>query len=432
VTTKKAKTELVQITASPIPPWHQSTEFTTSCAVFYVESVIKGNKMPGGMESARGNEVHRAAAAITAYCALKKVPMDLIAFDNLSKGAGPVAAKILSGMRESFSCDWQHLISTELPMSLDENFQPTDVVEALDGICTDSGKPAHYSGVLDALYGFRDELRAGITDYKSHPRPFDPAETLQAKTYTVFVLAHFPWVQTVTFTLTFVRYKNLTRSVTYTRQDLPILIDAIKSNRERQISIHVDYDAGKEMQAVAGGHCIYCPMLANATCPIAAWNPAMQLTPEQRLNFNLFYSQFSKANNKAMKEHVQETGRDIRLTDFNGKAYTYGPVPSESEVYPLFKATADGVETDGNRLVMPVVDLLSDYAYAAPEDSAWLGKIQISSTSIKSYLKTKKRAVLDLACDDVVEKVTKVKLAVSKPLEMLPDDEFDEDEEEEF
>jgi hypothetical protein len=158
----------------------------------------------------------------------------------------------------------------------------------------------------------------------------------------------------------------------------------------------------------------------------------MQLTPEQRLNFNLFYSQFSKANNKAMKEHVQETGRDIRLTDFNGKAYIYGPVESESEVYPLFKATVDGVETDGNRLVMPVVDLLSDYAYAAPEDAAWLGKIQISSTSIKSYLKTKKRAVLDLACDDVVEKVTKVKLAVSRPLETLPDEVTDEDEEEEF
>ena len=437
MTTKKAKpTELVQITASPIPPWHQSTEFTTSCPVFYVESVIKGNKMPGGMESARGNEVHRTAAAITAYCALKKVPMDLIAFDNLSKGAGPVAAKILSGMRESFSCDWKHLISTELPMSLDENFQPTDVVEALDGICTDSGKPAHYSGVLDALYGFREELRAAINDYKSHPRPFEPETTLQAKTYTVFVLAHFPWVQTVTFTLTFVRYKNLTRSVTYTRQDLPMLIDAIKSARERQKLIHADYDAGKEMQAVAGNHCIYCSLLANATCPIAKYNPAMQLTPEQRLNFNLFYSQFSRANSKAMKEYVQETGKDIRLNDFNGRAYTYGPVESESEVYPLFKATADGVETDGNRLVMPVVDLLSDYAYAAPEDSAWLGKIQLSSTSIKSYLKTKRRAVLDQAIDDVVEKVTKVKLQVSRPLETLPDevtDEVtDEEEDEEF
>jgi hypothetical protein len=159
----------------------------------------------------------------------------------------------------------------------------------------------------------------------------------------------------------------------------------------------------------------------------------MQLTPEQRLNFNLFYSQFSKANNKAMKEHVQETGRDIRLTDFNGKAYIYGPVESESEVYPLFKATVDGVEADGNRLVMPVVDLLTDYAYAEPGDTRWMGKIQISSTSIKNYLKTNKREVLDHAVDDVVEKVTKVKLAVSKPLEMLPDDVFDEeDEEEEF
>jgi hypothetical protein len=134
-----------------------------------------------------------------------------------------------------------------------------------------------------------------------------------------------------------------------------------------------------------------------------------------------------------MKEHVQETGRDIRLTDFNGKAYTYGPVPSESEVYPLFKATADGVETDGNRLVMPVVDLLSDYAYAAPEDSAFLGKVQIASTSLKSYLKTKKRVLLDSAIDDVVEKVTKVKLAISRPLETLPDDVFDtEDEDDEF
>lgn len=456
MTTKKAKsTELVQITKSPIPPWHQSTEFTTSCAVFYVESDIKGNKMPGGMESARGNEVHRTAAAITAYCALKKVPMDLIAFDNLSKGAGPVAAKILSGMRESFSCDWKHLISTELPMSLDENFQPTDVVEALDGICTDSGKPAHYSGVLDALYGFREELRAGITDYKSHPRPFDPAETLQAKTYTVFVLAHFPWVQTVTFTLTFVRYKNLTRSVTYTRQDLPMLIDAIKSARERQKLIHADYDAGKEMQAVAGNHCIYCSLLANATCPIAKYNPAMQLTPEQRLNFNLFYGQFSRANNKAMKEYVQETGKNITLKDFNGKAYVYGPVPSESSVYPLFKKTADGIAArclqcgctleniphEGKcpncgggfvQPIMPIADLIEEYAKLSPGDTAWMGKLAISSTTFGTYLDKKDRVLLDQGIKDTVEKIPKVKLAVSRPLETLPDEIVDDDEEEEF
>jgi hypothetical protein len=133
-----------------------------------------------------------------------------------------------------------------------------------------------------------------------------------------------------------------------------------------------------------------------------------------------------------MKDYVQETGKDIRLTDFNGKAYTYGPQSSESDVYPLFKATATGIELDGNRLVMPIADLLADYAYATPEDAAWMGKIQISSTSIKPYLKTKRRTVIDQAIDDVVEKVTKVKMAVSRPLETLPDEITDDDYEEDF
>lgn len=434
MTTKKAKpAELVQITASPIPPFHQSTESLTSCQTFYAETVIRGNKMPGGMESARGNEIHRTAAAYAAYCAMKQVPMDLEMFDHLAKGAGPVAARILSGMRDTLRIDHQHLIATELPLSLDENFRPTDVVEALSGICKSSGLPAHYSGTLDNLYGFREEEKAEITDYKSHPRPFEPSDTLQGKTYTVFVLAHFPWVQEVTFRLIFVRYANLSRFVTYTRQDLPALIDALKSARERQKMIHADYDAGKELQAIAGNHCWYCSLLANRKCPIAQWNENMMENPEMWFNWDLWNSQFSRKNKARMKAYVQETGKPIMLKDFNTKSYVYGPVESQSSIYPLFKATAGGVEVDAqNRLVMPVVDLLSDYAYAAPEDSNWLGKVQLSSTSLTSYLKTKKRVLLDTAIDDVVEKVTKVKLAVSKPLESLPDSEFDEEDEEEF
>ena len=389
--------------------------------------------MPGGMESARGNEIHHTAAVYAAHCAMKRIPMDLAAFDNLSKGAGPVAAKILSGMRDSLKIDWEHLISTELPLSLDEDFRPAEVVEALEGFVKDSGKPAHYSGTLDNLYGFRDEHLAVITDYKSHPRPFEPSETLQAKTYAVFVFSHFPWVKKIVFKLIFVRYANLFRMVDYTRDDLPSLIEAIKAGRERQKKIHADYDAGKELDAIAGTHCIYCPLLANLKCPIAKWNPQMQLTAEQRLNFSLFYSAFSKVNNKAMKEFVQETGKSITLKDFNGKAYVYGPVDTEAEIYPLFKATADGIAVDHqNRFVMPVVEVLMDYAHATPEDTKWMGNIQISSTSIKSYLKAKKRTLVDQAVEDVVEKITKVKLAVSKPLDGLPEEVTDEEEEEEF
>lgn len=428
----KKPNELVKINTSTIPPWHQSTEILTSCPTFYVEAEIKGNRLPGGMESARGNEIHHTSATYAAYCAMKQVPMDLEAFDNLSRGAGPVAAHILSGMRDSLRIDYQNLIATELPLSLDENLRPTEVVEALQGICSDSGLPAHYTGTLDLLYGFIQESRAEIQDYKSHPHPFDPDKNLQAKTYTVFVLSHFPWVETVTFTLIFVRYKNVTRSVTYTRQDLPVLIDAIKSSRERQKMIHADYDGGKDIQAIGNDGCFYCPLLSNKKCPILKNNRNAQGEPSEWLSDTLVYSAYARVNKARMKAYVQTSGKPIVLRDYNEKQFTYSPQEFESDVYPLFKATATGVEIDGNRLVMPVVDLLTDYAYAAPEDSSWLGKIQISSTSIKSYLKTKKRAVLDLACDDVVEKQTKVKLVVSRPLETLPDEITDDDEEEEF
>ena len=37
----------------------KSTEQITACTLLYIESVIKGRKKPGGLESARGNQVHK-------------------------------------------------------------------------------------------------------------------------------------------------------------------------------------------------------------------------------------------------------------------------------------------------------------------------------------------------------------------------------------
>ena len=185
---KKKAPALVQITKSVIPPWHQSTELTTSCPTCYVASVIQGKKQPGGMESARGNQVHRTGASYASWCAKKGVAMDLEAFDRFAEGAGPAAAKILVGMRESYQVDHSHLLATELQMSLDENFQPTDVVDTLGGVSVDTGLPAAYSGILDALYMFREEKRAQVDDLKTHPRPFQPDDTIQARTYVLFIL----------------------------------------------------------------------------------------------------------------------------------------------------------------------------------------------------------------------------------------------------
>jgi hypothetical protein len=427
---KRKSTDLVQIKKSPIPPWHQSTEQLTACPLFYITVEKKGKKQPGGMESARGNQVHKTGAAYAAWCAHKGVAMDLDAFDRFAQGAGPAAAKILVGMRESYQVDWKSLLATEVPMSLDEYFQPTDIVGSIEGIASDSGLPPCYSGTLDALYIFREEARAQIDDLKTHPRPFQPEETLQAKMYALLVFQHFPWVMEVKFRLIFVRFKNLAREVVYAREEVPLLIEAVKAARARQVMIHADYDAGKEIEAIPGAQCIYCPLLSNRGCPISEYNPQMQFEPVDRLKFMLWYSAFSKVNNKTLREYVNGTGKNVVLRDYNGKAYIFGPVESESNVYPLFQATEKGIAVDpqGNPS-MPIVSLLMDYAHSTPDDTAWMGKLVISSTTLNSYLGTKKRAFLDQACQDTADKVTKATLKVSKPLDSVPDEEPDEESE---
>lgn len=421
--------DLVQI--GSIPPLHQSTETMMACPRFYVEAAIKGNKLPGSLESARGTQIHKAMADYASWCAHKGVAMDLDAFDRFAEGVGPVAARILAGMRESYAVDFAHLLATELTLSLDENLNPTAIPAAIEGIVADSGEPATYQGTLDAISIFEEAARIDIDDAKSHPRPFPPDDTLQAKMYAVLAFLHFPWAQEVRFRLVFVRYKNVSRAVTFTRQDLPRLIEAMKSARARQKQHHAVYEADGEMQAIAGAHCNYCPLLANRQCPIAEYNPQMQLTMADRLNFNLWYSAFSRANNAAMKNYIDATGKAIVLRDFNGKAYVYAHEERETEVYPLFRFGAQGMEfVTPAYPVMPIVDLLIDYACDNQGDSEWMKNVTISSTSLRKYLKAKSRAFLDQAIEDTATKVTKTPLRVSKPLDAVPvEEDWDEDEE---
>ena len=428
---KKENSELVQIQKSTIPPLRQSTEETMSCPRFYTEVFIKGRKTPSGMDAARGTEVHQTMASYLSYCARKQVGMDLDAFERFSRGAGPQAHKILAGIRDGYVVDYPHLLATELSMALDDNLNPTDVSEEIEGICEDSGLPAVHQGTLDGVYAFRSENHILVDDFKSHVRPFNPDDKPQGKKYALFAFHHFPWAEKVTFRLTFVRYKNLTRSVEYTREQIPMLIEVLKAARSRQEMLHAKYDDGEDIEAISGSHCIYCPLLSDRTCPIAEFNSNMQLDPVDRLKFNLWYSAFSKINNKAIKDYVDGTGKPVIMRDYNGKIYVYGPVESESEVLPLFEPTADGIVTDkeGNPS-MPIVSLLMDYAHSTPDDTAWMGKIAISSSTISSALKAKKRVNIHQAIQDTANKVTKVKMKVSKPLDALPLDDDDEEGEE--
>ena len=431
---KKKSTDLVQIQTSPIPPLHQSTQTQTACPKFYVTTVIQGRRKPGSMEAARGTQVHRVLSQYASWCAHKSVAMDLDAFDSFAKGVGPAAAKILNGLRESYSVDWEHLLATEVPMALDEHFQPTDVVGAIEGISGDSGLKPMYEGTLDALYVFRNDSKIVIDDAKTHARPFDPKITeyaLQGQMYSLFAFQHFPWANEVQFRLWFVRYKRLIKDVVYTRQDVPALIDAVKVARATQESIHSDFDTGKEIQAIGNDGCFYCPLLSDRECPILRDNPNAQGEPSEWLSSALVYSAYAKVNNARMKAWVNANGKPILLRDYNQKAFTYGAVESESNVYPLFQATADGIATDkeGNP-IMPIASLLLDKDLIPLDDREWLNKLVISGTKIESALKAKKRVLAHHAITDAADKVTKAPMKISKPLDAIPQ-ELEEDDNEE-
>lgn len=419
-----------------VPPLHQSTRILTSCPKFYVTATIEGRKKPSGPQANRGTQFHRVLSNYSSHCANKGVSMDVDAFDRFATAVGPTAAKILSGLKESYSVDHEHLFATEITMRLDENLNPTQIDGPLEGSVEGSGRSTHYEGTLDALYLYHEEGKALIDDAKTHARPFDPRDAeyaLQGQMYSLFVMQFFPWVEKVKFRLWFVRYKNLFREVEYTRKDLPSLKEFVKTARSLQLSIHEDYNKGFEIKAIGNDNCLYCPLLSNRECPILQDNEYAHGTPQEWVSTSLVYSAYAKVNNARMKAWVQANGKPIILKDYNGKAYSYGPEESVSDVLPLFEATADGIVMDreGNPS-LPIVSLLLDYAHATPDDVAWMGKIQISSSSFSSYLKAKSRVNIHQAIQDAAEKVTKVKLKVSKPLDVLPPDEEEETEENEF
>ena len=247
------KGKMVKIDASIVPPTHQSTELLMGCKKNYVTQIIEGHRNPGGVESRRGQEIHHTMSLYLSHCARKGVAMDLSAFDEFSKGAGAVASKILVGVRDSYEVDFAALFATELRMSLDEDFHPTDLSAELDGTCEDSGEDAGYVGTLDGLNLYRSEGKIVIDDFKSHPRPYnpsDPDKSMQGKEYSLFCFTHFPWANEVKFRLIFVRFRKLVREVVYTRDEVPALIESVRSMRSRQKAIHEEYIAGKVMTAV--------------------------------------------------------------------------------------------------------------------------------------------------------------------------------------
>lgn len=401
----------------------QSTYETMACPHSYGLVHIEGQKPPDTLPSVRGRDIHEIMAAYSEHCAARRVPMDLSYFDGLLMDTGEDAAQIMRDAGESIKVDWQHFFAAEVSMGLTEDFKPTYSIDHdgnkvpfrrdLWGYSVPDEPPA-YCGIVDDIALFPGGHAARERDYKSHPRPFEP-NTFQGKLYALMLFMHMPELEEIEFVLVFIRYANISRPIKYHRDQVPELKDEVRRVRNRQKDYHFVHSQGHTLPALAGSHCTYCPAITNpGKCPIASLNPMLELEPAVRLNFRLWYAAMNRANNQAMKQWVEGTDQPIQALDANGKSYTFGRVPVENTMYPVFTL-------DENGLQWPIVEAIADWVLDPANNDMqptrkgsmpWFMNLRIGATELNKYLPAKKREVVhnhvrDLA---VVEKTTEMRV----------------------
>lgn len=414
-------------TSLRLPALRQSVQSQMGCEHGYKLVHIDGLKPPDTTESERGTQVHAVLARYAEHCAKRRVPADFAYLDSLLDSVGQDAAEILQTCRENLTIDWQNLFAAEIYWGLDADWKPTfsydhdgrpipfNDVWAID---TSDNEPI-FCGIDDAIYLMPGGQVAVIDDYKSHPRQF-PADTFQGKLYALALFLHMPELQQVTFRLRFVRYANVHTEHTFYRSDVPRLKEDVTRVRNQQVEIHRKAEAGEKLACHAGSHCVYCPAMQNhRLCPISELNPMMNMSPADRLNFRLWIDAANRANNKAMQDMVDGTGETIRAQDANGKHYTFGPVERQKVTYPLFQQDPDG------KFSMPIVDALINWADSNPGDlqgkrgsKPWFCNLRIGATQLKSYLKAKKREIIDNRIKDLASIESKIELRVERDAEV--------------
>jgi hypothetical protein len=366
-----------------LPALRQSLYEVMRCPTSYA-AMRAGKTMPDSMQSWRGTEIHHIAALYAEHCAQNQVSADWDYFDKLTASVGEEAGTILERMRDSYLIDWKHLYQTELYLSLDEDLNPIEssvMNVSLPGSVPED-TPAAHGGTIDTLYLFDDDS-ALVDDYKSHFQPFDP-ETYQSMLYPFMVMKFFPAVRRVTFRLRFVRFDDLTREVTWTREDMPKMERKIRQARGLQQKVELQILNNEPLQAFAHAGCHYCPLAANLTdCPISEFNPEINRSMESRANFDRWWTLLATDNRKVLKDYVTTTGNPITIMDGTGESWQYGAIPTAKKRYPLTEslihALLENCEATGEAL----------YSIERGKGlNLYLG------SGLTSKLKTKKRAAL--------------------------------------
>ena len=273
-----------------IPPLSQSKQALLSCPLQYVEVVIGGKEAAPSQAATRGLFVHRVLCDYVKHLQNTKQRKDLEYFARSMKGVPPDAREILEGQADRIELDPEQIYAAELHCKIGEDFE----------------------GTLDLVL-VENPSAATIIDWKSQFFAMDP-DTFQGKLYSLFLFDMNPQFEVVTFELRFVRWGGKSRSITFTRDDVPMLQAEAQRWRDLQVSLHKYHHLG-DVDAQAGAHCIYCPLLSNG-CPIEN-NPAK--SPEEALQKVLYFQEAIKAHSDILREYCKET--PVSVKDGRGIEY---------------------------------------------------------------------------------------------------------------
>jgi hypothetical protein len=353
-----------------------------ACQCLYVRKHVVRGPVPNSEAAERGIEVHHVLATYINQLVKTKRSTDLGLFNRLANGVGSDAQEVLERFRDNHAFDPERVLATELHIALDDAFNPIEDAAPHTGKPqTDRTSCATYEGTLDLV--LLDSITdAEIHDWKSYYQIIDP-DTFQSNFYPLLLMCLNHSLQRVKFVLEFIRY-GASRSVEYTRQDLPWLKELAERERIRQRRLHeVSGRAAEDLKASPGRHCTWCPLLLNG-CPVSRTNPYAQMTAEERLRFALWLQEAEQQNTKVLKNLMVERG-PIRYKDENQSEYVADFVPVEKKFHPYAEAA-------------PVLD---DWLKAHPEDSWFVKRLTVSGLS--SPLKAQKRSELADKLSQVAE-----------------------------
>jgi hypothetical protein len=354
-----------------LTPLSQSRQGDMACETLYIFKHVRRETIAESEPAARGAEIHRILASYIDHLVRVGRPLDLEVFDQFMRIASGEAREVLEKFRDNHAFDPEKVLATELHIALDEDFLPIEDPQSDENNPNTpaSAIPA-YEGTLD-LVMLHSLTEAEIEDWKSYYQVV-AADTFQSKFYPMLLMSLNPSLERVKFNLEFVRY-GTSRTVEYTRADLPWLREMAQSERARQRELH-KRNGSRTAKASPGRHCTWCPLLLNS-CPMAKTNPYRRMTPERRLRFALWLQQAERHNTIVLKDLVTERG-PIRYRDENQNEYVAAFKAVEKKSYPYNK----------------VASVLAEWVEAHPEDKELIEGLSASGLSF--MLKAKKRRAL--------------------------------------